>query len=98
MAQVYLVEFRNNNGVSVFRLMADSLPSNAGELTVSLSMTPGNCMTPVTKLFEHDHHAAGTGDEYVQRVLDDVQQGLRGLDWMYAQPTGYVLHPVNIGK
>ena len=63
-----------------FRLIADDLPIDASKHQVSLSMSPGGCMTSITALWEHDNHAQSMSkaqaDVYISRVAADVQAAL----------------------
>ena len=63
-----------------FRLIADDLPIDASKHQVSLSMSPGGCMTSITALWEHDNHAQGMtnaqAEVYTSRVAADVQTAL----------------------
>lgn len=83
-------------GAICWRLLADALPPGADSATVALSAsTPGGCPTPITRLFEHDHHAAGHDEAYVERVLEDTAKAIKALKGK-PQPTGYKIYKVNV--
>ena len=97
MATVWVLEVRGSvHEPARFRLLSDMLPVGAEKLTVSLSTSPGGCMTSLTALHTHDWHAGGTAEDYVSRVVNDVRKQLKTLDWAHSVPTGYRFHQINV--
>lgn len=65
--------------VPLFRLLAEGAVPQAN---VSLSRKTGGCLTPITRLWEHDGHAPVFHNEadmnaYVKRVRADVDRALK---------------------
>src|SRR3990167_11528103 len=93
-----IVEERPGN-VVVFRLLAERLPVKADSVMIPLaSKDPKGCPTPLTRLWEHDYHAIGSGQEYIDRVRSDVELALSTLNWEASVQTGYRLLPVRGAK
>ena len=94
---VYLVEQHIGGSPVCWRLLAERLPYNIGDLSVGLASGSGtDCMTPLNSLYTHDHHAAGSGPEYVRRVVEDVRKQLHKLSWVNPQDTGYTVHTLEL--
>jgi len=79
-AQLWIdVRKSGDKSVPLFRLLAEG---DVPQANVSLSRETGGCLTPITRLWEHDSHAPGFSNladmnGYINRVKADIDRALK---------------------
>lgn len=98
MTKIYLVESRIGTPSIGWRLLAERVPHNISEFTVGLASSGDGCQFPLNNLHGHDGHAAGSGADYVNRVVASVKEAASKMKWGegYTIPTGYTIHEIEV--